>query len=143
PPATAAPPRPEQAPGPRRLLHSFVSEVVDDIGRTGRLGRRGTGRRSLGEAWWDALQSRYGVLDTQDVAPEAMRAFQEQYDDWLTAAHGGVGEIPAGETFRVCFRLEPPSPGADHTGSQLAAGSGPVGGKPKVASGTGVQRSGD
>jgi SNF2 family DNA or RNA helicase len=102
-PAPDAGPRPpEQAPSARRLLYDFLCGAVDGIAR-GAL-RRGRGRGStLGEAWWSALHTPWGVVEGERVQTRERTRFDEQYRAWI-APRGPA----AGETFRVCFRLEPP-----------------------------------
>ncbi len=116
----------QPAPPPSRsLLEEYVAAVVDGVARAGAAtlrrpsiarGRPATGGRRIHEArdggaatavaaaWWDAL----GGPPLLEMAPSVVRGFETQLRAW---ARGGTLETaPAADTFRVCFRLEPPEP---------------------------------
>lgn len=119
------------APAPRALLLSFLNVTLDAAAREAareapRAGMRvppAGGRRrgtvavqpSLAEAWIEAL---FGdpVLRGD---PGQLAAFYEQYRAWSSAARAAG----ASDTFRVCFRLDPPEPAPDSEGL-AALGSG-------------------
>jgi SNF2 family DNA or RNA helicase len=91
------------APAPRALLDNFLLGVVDAFARWhtdyGRYQpESGT---TVADAWLDAL-----TADDPIVRESAanVRAFYEQYRAWTEPIPGAAG----GDTFRLCFRLDPP-----------------------------------
>ncbi|MBI3966120.1 MAG: hypothetical protein HY329_10840, partial [Chloroflexi bacterium] len=100
----------EALPSSRELVRSFVAAIVDGFARESlskqplpKRGatRRGGAGRSVCEAWLTAL-SGDPVLAGDEPA---LARFYERYRDWLAPAYTTSVD---GESFRVCFRLEPP-----------------------------------
>ncbi|HZS00119.1 MAG TPA: DEAD/DEAH box helicase, partial [Chloroflexota bacterium] len=98
-------------PRPRELLRDYLEAVVDAAARealaangsaaAGLSGRRASGRRSVAEAWLEALAGD-PVLEAK---ADQLAAFRGQYRAWADAA-GALGAD--GEPFRLCLRLHPP-----------------------------------
>ncbi|MBI3980080.1 MAG: helicase [Chloroflexi bacterium] len=100
-----------RTPPPRELLTGFLAAAVDAAARAagqalssppkGKGGRRTKAAGSLGDAWLEALRG-----DPLVRASEAeLTRFFDQYRTWAEPSDGrGAGP----DTFRVCFRLDPP-----------------------------------
>jgi len=95
---------PETAPGPRALLTSFLSTVIDRAVRAwlpeSRRKAEGAPGASVGDAWLDAL---YADDPAFSGAKTALAELYDAWRAWVDRLHvaGGLG-------FRICFRLEPP-----------------------------------
>jgi SNF2 family DNA or RNA helicase len=94
-----------ETPAPRVLLEDFLSTVMDAFVRwRADYGRQMPGAgETIAGAWLDALVDDDPVV-TGSVAN--LRAFYEQYRAWTEPIPGAAG----GDTFRLCFRLDPPPP---------------------------------
>jgi hypothetical protein len=104
-------------PHPRQLLRSYLDAVADGVARQalagpsgGRSPSRTAPRRRAStaggdvsdawQAWWAALSG-----PPQLAAPPAtLQALEQQYRTWKE----GSAATGAADTFRVCFRLDPP-----------------------------------
>jgi SNF2 family DNA or RNA helicase len=89
---------------PHALLRNFVSIVVDGSAREyAEYGRRYYSDTSstTARAWLDALVEDSPVVQESSAN---LAAFYEQYRAWSEPVPGVVG----GDTFRLCFRLDPP-----------------------------------
>ncbi|MBI4492117.1 MAG: DEAD/DEAH box helicase [Chloroflexi bacterium] len=96
-------------PRPRELVLDFLGATVDAAARQAAPfagAPRPARRRSLGEAWLEALQGNPVVQGKT----EELAAFWAEYRAWATPA-GAAAD--GGETFRVSFRLDPPLPDPD------------------------------
>jgi SNF2 family DNA or RNA helicase len=92
-------------PGPRALLAGYLDATVDAVARQAAPrppARRGRApkRRGLGEAWLAALRGE----PLLDGTPDELAAFYNEYRTWVEQADGTT----AHDSFRVCFRLNPP-----------------------------------
>ena len=90
-------------PSPRALLHNFFSIVIDAFARLNvDYGRYGPEMHSTtADAWLDALWNETPIVEESDAN---LAAFYEQYRAWAEPVPGVAG----GDTFRLCFRLDPP-----------------------------------
>jgi SNF2 family DNA or RNA helicase len=89
---------------PRALLENFFSIVIDAFARNyAEFGSRYYSDLSstTARAWLDALVEDSPVIEESDAN---LAAFYEQYRAWAEPVSGAVG----GDTFRLCFRLDPP-----------------------------------
>lgn len=88
---------------PRALVENFLATVVDAFARSHHpLPASDSHRTTIAEEWLAALSG-----DPQlDASASDLRAFYEQYRAWAEAVPGAIG----GDSFRLCFRLEPPTP---------------------------------
>jgi hypothetical protein len=145
--ALAQPPAETPPAGPRRLLEDYLRSLVDGVARSATPGtasrgaanasrRRAGGSRpsyalspggSVAEAWWNALFASSPVVD---AAPEVLRAFQGQLGTWAQpgTSPAAADGAPAADTFRVCFRLEPPPPPEAAEAGVSSAAGGALGG---------------
>ncbi len=96
-----------ELPTPRALLENFFSGVIDAFAR----GYAEFGKRyysdlssTTAHAWLDALVEGSPVIEESDAN---LAAFYEQYRAWAEPVSGAVGRAD-GDTFRLCFRLDPP-----------------------------------
>ena len=103
---------------PRALIGDFLSSTIDAFARQHADFERRGEARTIAEAWLDSLSSRSPIIAGSDAS---LAAFYEQYRAWAEPVPGATGD-----TFRICFRLEPPVPGdgpaARGRSRQLAAG---------------------
>jgi len=93
-----------EPPAPRALLENFFSIVMDAFARNyAEFGNRYYSDMSLttARAWLDALVEDSPVIEESDAN---LTAFYEQYRAWAEPVSGAVGS----DTFRLCFRLDPP-----------------------------------
>ncbi len=107
------------APSPQALLENFLSSVVDDYAREHSVvgeykfkSRRvihGAPAPTIAEAWIEALNE---VSPVVKGSRADLRAFYEQYRAWYEPVPGAG----LGDTFRLCFRLDPPPPQQDIPG---------------------------
>jgi len=82
---------------PRQLVTDFLNETIDRfIRQHAREPASSRASNSDGETWLRALRSDQRRVDLPT-------SFVEHYAAWNSAAN-----LAAGDTFRVCFRLEPP-----------------------------------
>ncbi|MBI2952682.1 MAG: DEAD/DEAH box helicase [Chloroflexi bacterium] len=93
------------------LLRDFLQEAIDGVARSaGPLFELGQPRRySVGERWLKALQAEPIV----EAEPGELDAFRAELEGWVGPSSALTAEA---DTFRVCFRLDPP-------GSTIDAGS--------------------
>jgi len=98
-------PAPHDFPTPRALLNNFLSVAVDAFVRwRANYGRYHADKHpTMADIWMEALVSESPVLH-ESVANR--RAFYDQYRAWAEPIPGAAG----GDTFRICFRLDPPPP---------------------------------
>ncbi|MEW5720369.1 MAG: DEAD/DEAH box helicase, partial [Chloroflexota bacterium] len=90
------------APAPRDLLADFLATTIDAFARENLDWGRylPDARKSIAEAWLDALGTETGVVAESSAT---LSAFYEQYRAWAEPV-GAAGS----DTFRICFRLDPP-----------------------------------
>jgi len=90
------------APSPRDLLDDFLATTLDAFARANvDWGRYlPDAHKSIAEAWLDAL---WGDNSIVDGSTASLNAFYEQYRAWAEP----IGAAD-GDTFRICFRLDPP-----------------------------------
>src|SRR5262249_36917591 len=95
---------------PRDLLQHFLDATIDALARealppAAQPGRRSQARpareRSPAEAWLAGLRGQ-PIVETDS---SALGTFEREYRTWIEPAAAAVAD-----TFRVCFRLEPPAP---------------------------------
>jgi SNF2 family DNA or RNA helicase len=106
PPVCRAVARPKDKRAPsasRALLQNFLSIVVDAFVRCkvdyGRYDP--TAYPAVADAWLQALVEDSPIVEESDAN---LSAFYEQYRAWAEPVPGAAG----GDTFRICFRLDPP-----------------------------------
>ena len=95
---------------PHALLQNFFSIVVDAFARNyAEFGSRYYSDMSstTARAWLDALVEDSPAIEASDAN---LAAFYEQYRAWAEPVSGAA----SGDTFRLCFRLDPP-PSPDDT----------------------------
>ncbi len=90
------------AAAPRDLLDDFIAMTVDGFARWHADFSRDLPPQTLAEQWLQALGDPNPVL--QESGP-SLNAFYEQYRAWAEPAGA------AGDTFRICFRLDAPQVG--------------------------------
>ena len=97
-----------QPPAPRALLENCISLVLDAFVRgQATYGRpRVTSPTSAAEAWLAALVAESPVIEE---SPASLARLYNAYRAWTQPLPGAT----AGDTFRLCFRLEPPPAQAD------------------------------
>ncbi len=103
-----------EPPASRALLHNFLSIVVDAFARQNAAysGRYYSDTSSTtARAWLDALVEDSPAVKESDAN---LAAFYEQYRAWAEPV-GAVGKAE-GDTFRICFRLDPPPVEQDEPG---------------------------
>ena len=90
------------APAPRALLNNFLALTIDAFVRGHTvIGKPDPKRKeTLAGAWLAALADRSPVVEGSLLN---LSKFYEQYSAWIEAAPGA-----ADDTFRLCFRLDPP-----------------------------------
>jgi SNF2 family DNA or RNA helicase len=99
------------APDPRALLHGFLNAAVDTAARDALAAAapahkpKSDRRRQTAAQCWTAALAGDPVLAGETAA---VAQFSEKLGAWLDPASGGR-EPP--DTFRICFRLEPPLDG--------------------------------
>ncbi len=94
---------------PRKLLDNFLIIVVDHFVRwnadPGRYSSRAASSlnppQTVADAWMDALGADSPIVNESAAN---LGPFYEQYRTWAELIPGGV----SGDTFRICFRLDPP-----------------------------------
>ncbi len=98
--ATDTPPK----HAPRALVENFLSGVIDAFAREqGDLSIPSSYHaNTTAEQWLDALSGNPVI----DASASDLRAFYEQYRAWAEPFPTTAGD----ESFRLCFRLEPPPP---------------------------------
>ncbi len=97
-------------PRPGDLLSSYLSATVDAVTRAAVLpatqrGGRKAGRTRLSDTWLEALRGN----PTLEAPAAALAEFYSEYRAWIEAG-GADGHQ---DSFRVCFRLNPPDLGLD------------------------------
>ena len=92
---------------PRELLDDFIATSIDAFARENVDFGRVIEPNTIAEQWLNALWDRKSILEG---SPANLAAFYEQYRAWAEP----VG-TQGGDTFRICFRLDPPQ-AADHEG---------------------------
>ncbi|MBI5303750.1 MAG: DEAD/DEAH box helicase [Chloroflexi bacterium] len=90
------------APAPRDLLDNFLATTMDAFARANLDWGRylPDAHKNIAEAWLDALGNETSIVEESTAN---LNAFYEQYRAWaepIGTAHG--------DTFRICFRLDPP-----------------------------------
>lgn len=90
-------------PAPRALIDNFLAMTIDAFARWHSvIGKYDPKRKETSAgAWLAALTDRSPVVEGSVLN---LSRFYEQYADWIEAAPGA-----ADETFRLCFRLDPPT----------------------------------
>lgn len=90
------------APAPRDLLDDFLDTTIDAFARWHAVFDLPPfpSHRTIAQAWLTALCDRHPVVKESAAT---LAAFYEQYRAWAEPV-GSAG----GETFRICFRLDPP-----------------------------------
>lgn len=90
-------------PAPRALFDSFMRVVIDAMARSSAdFGRYEPIKHgTTADAWLEALWNESPVMDESDAS---LAAFYEKYRAWAELVPGVLG----GDTFRICFRLDPP-----------------------------------
>jgi hypothetical protein len=88
------------APAPRDLLDDFLATTIDAFARAHADFGRVIEPQTVAAQWLNALTNADGVIAE---SPATLAAFYEQYRAWAEPV-GAAG----GETFRICFRLDPP-----------------------------------
>ena len=102
-----------EPPAPHALLQNFLSIVANAFARNyAEFGGRYYSDMSstTARAWLDALVEDSPVIEESDAN---LAAFYEQYRAWAEPVSDAVGRAD-GDTFRLCFRLDPP-PSPDDT----------------------------
>ncbi|HEX7588751.1 MAG TPA: DEAD/DEAH box helicase, partial [Anaerolineae bacterium] len=90
---------------PRDLLADFLSTTIDAFAREHVDFGRVVNSESIAEQWLNALWDENSTLEG---SPANLAAFYEQYRAWAEPV-GAEG----GDTFRICFRLDPPQTAKD------------------------------
>lgn len=88
------------APTPRDLLDAFLVTTIDAFAREHVDFGRVIEPKTLAEQWLNALWDESPIVAG---SPATLAAFYEQYRAWAEP----VGAA-SGDTFRICFRLDPP-----------------------------------
>jgi len=88
------------APAPRDLVDDFLATTIDAFARRHADFGRVIEPQTVAAQWLNALTNDDGVIKE---SPATLAAFYEQYRAWAEPV-GAAG----GETFRICFRLDPP-----------------------------------
>ncbi len=99
------------APAPRELLDDFLAATIDAFARE----HLDWGRylpdasKGIAEAWLDALWNEDGIIAESSAT---LAAFCEQYRAWAEPVGASFDSAAlrsgGGDTFRICFRLDPP-----------------------------------
>lgn len=91
------------APAPRDLLNDFLDTTIDAFARWHAVFNLPPfpSHRSIAQAWLTALCDRNPIVQESSAT---LAAFYEQYRAWAEPV-GAAG----GDTFRICFRLDPPA----------------------------------
>jgi len=91
-----------EAPSPRPILDNFLAVAVDTFVRHhSNFGGKYWSEESVATAWLRALSSKKpDVLES----PANLAIFYDQYRAWAEPVSGAA----TGDTFRICFRLDPP-----------------------------------
>jgi SNF2 family DNA or RNA helicase len=88
------------APAPRDLLDDFLAVAIDAFARENVDFGRVIEPKTIAEQWLNALWNEDGVVEESSAT---LAAFYEQYRAWAEP----IG-IAGDDTFRICFRLDPP-----------------------------------
>jgi hypothetical protein len=88
------------APAPRNPLDDFLAATIDAFARAHADFGRVIEPQTVAAQWLNALTNDDGIIAE---SPATLAAFYEQYRAWAEP----VGAA-SGDTFRICFRLDPP-----------------------------------